>query len=137
MRRGVVPLGGRATRRRWRRRENGGLARNKSFFQKTLEAARGAFWRGLGRGGARRLDGRWRWCDGVEGRGWRVIGGAVVGRGCREGAEAQGERGQALAGSGWLAGRAWGPETEQAGEEEREEVEGSGHLEIGLLGLLG
>ena len=51
MRRGVVPLGGRATRRRWRRRENGGLARNKSFFQKTLEAARGAFWWGLGRGG--------------------------------------------------------------------------------------
>ena len=58
-------------------------------------ARRGAFWRGLGRGGAGRLDGRWRWCDGVEGRGWRVIGGAVVGRGCREGAGAQRERGQA------------------------------------------
>ena len=113
--------------------------RNKSFFQKTLEAARGAFWRGLGRGGARRLDGRWRWCDGVEGRGWRVIAGAVdwvgvVGRGCREGEEAQGERGQALAGSGWLAGRARGPETEEAGEEEREEVEGGGHLG-GVAGL--
>ena len=33
---------------------SGGLARSKSFFQKTLEAARGAFWRGLGgvRGGS-------------------------------------------------------------------------------------
>ena len=30
---------------------SGGLARTKSFFQKTLEAARGAFCRGLGRGG--------------------------------------------------------------------------------------
>ena len=31
--------------------EFGGLARNKSFFQKTLEVRRGGFWRGLGGGG--------------------------------------------------------------------------------------
>ena len=38
----------------WGRAGIGGLARNKSFFQKTLEAGRGAFWRGLGRAGGRR-----------------------------------------------------------------------------------
>ena len=34
---------------------SGRLARSKSFFQKTLEAARGVFWRVLGRVGGRRI----------------------------------------------------------------------------------
>jgi hypothetical protein len=55
-------------------------ARNKSFFQKTLEAARGAFWRGFGgerrRGG--RPNSRVRRMAGRGGLGWLVDG--VMGR---------------------------------------------------------
>ena len=96
---------------------SGGLARSKSFFQKTLEAARGAFWRGLGRGGdgsvRRRCGGTPRpkdpepWIASGAGsnpfpQGERkgdgpFCGGAagVVGRGWQEGEGAQRERGQA------------------------------------------
>ena len=95
---------------------SGGLARSKSFFQKTLEAARGAFLRGLGRGG----DGSVRRRCGVTPRpedphsrigcgagsnpfpkgerkgGGPSFGGAagMVGWGWQEGEGAQRERGQ-------------------------------------------
>ena len=97
--------------------ESGGLARSKSFFQKTLEAARGAFLRALGRGGdgsvrrrcgvtSRPEDPHPRIASGaganpfpeVEGAGGGPFcGGAagVVGRGWQEGEGAQRERGQA------------------------------------------
>ena len=93
----------------------GGLARNKSFFQKTLEVARGAFWRGLetrsedwipaedagmargvrrdviwrglGRSGARRLDARWPGQTGGAAPGES----GVVGRGWQEGERTEGK----------------------------------------------
>ena len=95
--------------------EIGGLARGKSFFQKTLEAARGVFWRGLeargedwipaehagmargvrrdviwrglGRSGAQRLDARW---PGQTG-GAALGGSGVVGRGWQEGEGTEGK----------------------------------------------
>ena len=113
---------------------SGGLARSKSFFQKTLEAARGTFCRGLGRGG----DGSVRRRRGVtprpedphpriasragsnplpqhEGeRGGPFCGGEArgAGRGWQEGEGAQRERGQA-----W---HEWGQgEREEAGGHRR------------------
>ena len=64
------------------------LARGKSFFQKTLEAARGVFWRGLGR-----VGGRGKWASGASGNGDGVqrIGGGEAGVGAeRRGAQGRG-----------------------------------------------
>ena len=87
--------------------EMGRLARNKSFFQKTLEAPRGVFWRRLGSGrGGCRSGGMGALGSGGEGR--------------REGAKGGETRGET---EGWR-GRGQGEA-------------GGGHWACGLRGLLG
>ena len=92
-------------------RRNGGLARNKSFFQKTLEAARGDFW--LGRRRARAGPATGGSGCGAGGRGcgramWRGLGGRLGGAARWERKWVGGEGGSSLwpartpyGGSGW------------------------------------
>ena len=82
----------------------GGLARNKSFFQKTLEVRRGAFWVGLGgvggRGGVRPAR---VWRVGRWGGFWLGVGGGRRGRqtpGEAQGGQEQVKQAERVCGAG-------------------------------------
>ena len=83
---------------------SGGLARSKSFFQKTLEAARGAFLRGLGRGG----DGSVRRRRGVTPRPEEPHPRIASGAGSNPPPQGEGERGgPSFGGAAGMVGRGW------------------------------